>query len=73
MGYKNRMIIYNRWGNIVFEVENYQNDWGGETKNSNEILSDDGKLPDGTYYYLVDFYGTKPAVGTYVYINRQSK
>ncbi|MHA8050405.1 Ig-like domain-containing protein, partial [Aquirufa sp. ROCK-SH2] len=73
MGTKNRITIYNRWGNIVFETENYQNNWGGETNKAYELLAEDGKLPDGTYYYIVDFYGAKPTVGTYVFVNRTVK
>ena len=38
------LIIYNRWGNIVFQTTNYQNNWAGTWKNSQE-------LPDGTYFY----------------------
>ncbi len=34
-----RFIVFNRWGNIVFVSENYQNEWNG-----------DG-LIDGTYYF----------------------
>ncbi|MCB0663532.1 MAG: gliding motility-associated C-terminal domain-containing protein, partial [Saprospiraceae bacterium] len=42
----NHLIIFNRWGNKVFEMENYDNSWDG---------SFDGKdLPDGTYYYLFE-------------------
>ena len=43
----NRLTIYNRWGNIVFETNGYNNDWQGTF---------DGKtLPFGTYYYTFDF------------------
>lgn len=42
----NKMTIFNRWGDTVFETERYQNDWDGSWK---------GKpLPEGTYYYVVD-------------------
>jgi gliding motility-associated-like protein len=43
--------IYNRWGNIVFKNENYQNDWGG-IANFGVVLGQG--LPDGTYYYIVE-------------------
>lgn len=33
--------IYNRWGQQVFEGENYQNDWNADN------------VSDGTYYYIV--------------------
>lgn len=39
--------IYDRWGKLVFESENYQNDWNGNVKDSNR------KAPAGTYYYFV--------------------
>jgi gliding motility-associated-like protein len=73
MGYKNSITIFNRWGNIVYQTNDYQNNWAGETNMAYELIAEDGKLPDGTYYYIVDFYGAKPAIGTYVYINRQIK
>lgn len=41
------LYVYNRWGNIVFESKNYQNDW----------KSDD--LPDGTYYRIAVVRNTK--------------
>lgn len=41
----NKMQIFNRWGDVVFEKENYNNDWKG-TYNNNP-------LPAGTYYYLL--------------------
>ena len=41
----NNVKIYNRWGNAVYEQDNYFNDWGG-TRNGND-------LPVATYYYHV--------------------
>ncbi|MCC3159972.1 gliding motility-associated C-terminal domain-containing protein [Hymenobacter sp. 15J16-1T3B] len=37
--------VFSRWGNLVYETQNYQNDWAGAVKGN------DGKLPDGIYYY----------------------
>jgi len=37
--------VFNRWGQLMFETTDYQNDWGG-TKDG-EIL------PDGVYYYVI--------------------
>jgi gliding motility-associated-like protein len=50
-GEKIYLEIYNRWGNIVFKDENYQNDWGGNA-NFGVVLGQG--LPDGTYYYIVE-------------------
>lgn len=37
--------VFNRWGQLMFETNDYQNDWAG-TKDG-EIL------PDGVYYYVI--------------------
>lgn len=39
-----RLVIQNRWGNVVFETSNYKNDWGGI-----DITGE--KLDDGVYFY----------------------
>lgn len=39
-----RLVIQNRWGNVVFETSNYKNDWGG-------IDITGVKLDDGVYFY----------------------
>ena len=65
---KNTLTIFNRWGEIVFETKDYKNNWGGE--GTNAFILKDGLLPDGVYYYIVDFYGVKPAISTYLFINR---
>ena len=41
------LFVYNRWGNLVYEAINYQNDWSG-TSLKGDPLSDD------TYYYVLD-------------------
>ena len=40
-----KLVIFNRWGRIVYESDNYRNDWDG------------GKLPDGTYFYVLECKG----------------
>ena len=69
----NELTIFNRWGNIVYQTSNYKNDWGGQTDRAFSLLASDNLLLDGTYYYVIDFFGKYPNVGTYVYINRQEK
>lgn len=38
----NRLVIFNRWGNHVFEADNYQNNWDAEG------------LSAGSYYYVLE-------------------
>ena len=44
---ENQLVIFNRWGDIVFEAKPYENNWDG-------VNPETGKhLPAGTYYYIV--------------------
>lgn len=70
---ENRLTIYNRWGNIVFSTGNYQNNWSGQTDSAFGAMATDNQLPDGTYYYILDFFGARPNLGNYVYLDRSSK
>lgn len=40
--------VYNRWGRLVYEMDNYINEWHGQN-NQNE------NLPNATYYYVINF------------------
>jgi gliding motility-associated-like protein len=69
----NTLTIFNRWGNVVYEKDNYQNDWHGQTDRAFDLLASDGLLPDGTYYYVVDYKGNKSNVKSFIYVNRLDK
>jgi gliding motility-associated-like protein len=49
---RNSIQIFNRWGNIVFSTDDYQNDWSG--KSTSQYNIGDDNLPTGTYYYMFD-------------------
>jgi gliding motility-associated-like protein len=57
----NHLSIYNRWGTLVFEMESYDNSFEGTL------------LPDGTYYYILDFFGKKPTISNYLSVDRTIK
>lgn len=42
----NELVIYNRWGEVVFETQSYDNSWAGIDKSGNT-------LPFGAYYYIL--------------------
>ncbi len=46
-----RLQVFDRWGNLVYENQDYQNDWEG-TSNKANVLSGN-QLSEGTYYYVV--------------------
>lgn len=45
----NQLIILNRWGQQILQIEGYQNEWDGNINGS--------PLPDGTYYYILKLDG----------------
>lgn len=40
------LLIFNRWGDIVYQAKPYANDWNGNN-------ADGQPLPQGTYYYVL--------------------
>jgi gliding motility-associated-like protein len=48
-----KLIIFNRWGNKVYEKADYDNSWNAYPNTANTMGSD--KVPQGTYYYVIEF------------------
>jgi gliding motility-associated-like protein len=46
-----KVWVYNRWGNLVYQSQPYQNDWNGYYTEGGNV---DGPLPASTYFYLID-------------------
>ena len=47
-GYKKgtyKLTIFNRWGELVYQTNNYNNQWAGTRNNE--------QLPDGVYFYSI--------------------
>ena len=62
----NRVSVFNRWGDLVFETDNYNNDdraFKGLNKNGKE-------LPSGIYYYKIELSGSKTKTG-YLSLKRE--
>ncbi len=54
---ESKLLVFNRWGEVVFEATGYNNDFDGFTGFKEE-------LPDATYYYHLDLKdGSKPLTG----------
>ncbi|MBT8286864.1 MAG: DUF11 domain-containing protein, partial [Bacteroidia bacterium] len=65
----NKLEIYNRWGNLVYQKDGYDNTFDG-TSNGRSVLYKNEKLPVGTYYYILDLGdGTQRRAG-WLYIVR---
>jgi len=61
-----KLSIYNRYGTNVYSKTEYTKEWVGQSDNGNE-------LPDGTYYYVIEFKNNQPSKTGWIYINREIK
>ncbi len=61
-----KLEIFNRYGLKEYSRDNYTQEWFGQ--NYADI-----ELPDGTYYYLIQFKNNEKAVTGWIYINREHK
>lgn len=60
-------MVYNRWGNLVYENKDYKNDWNGVANRGIVI----GKgVPDGTYYIYYNINDGEFEGFKYITINR---
>lgn len=51
---QNELIVFNRWGNVVFKKKNYENNWSA-LSNGRATIKEGDKLPTGTYFYTLKF------------------
>ena len=61
-----QLEIFNRYGTKVYSKMDYTNEWIGQSNAGND-------LPDGTYYYVIDFKNNQASKTGWIYINRDSK
>ena len=61
-----QLEIFNRYGTKVYSKNEYTNEWIGQSDSGSE-------LPDGTYYYVIEFKNNQPSKTGWIYINRNSK
>ncbi len=63
---ENTVSIYNRWGDLVFETTNYDNNtrvFRGINNNGNEVTS-------GVYFYKIEFGSVRPSLTGYLAVKR---
>ncbi len=67
---ENELMIYNRWGVLVFQKQAYhENQNFAGISEGRATISQKTELPEGTYYYVLKIEGAKDKAG-YLYINR---
>lgn len=64
------LLIYNRWGKLVWEGNINSPDWDGKSNQSGVISK--GDLPEGTYYYVLNLNDPKypDSIVGWVFLNR---
>ncbi|PKG50661.1 gliding motility-associated C-terminal domain-containing protein [Olleya sp. 1-3] len=65
--FNNTLEIYNRWGRIVYDAENYDNTFGG-VSNKTVVGTQGEKLPVGTYFYVLKLTEEDKAYSGWIYI-----
>jgi len=64
----NSLKIITRWGNVIFRASPYNNDWDGIPSVSGYVTDHDGRVPAGTYFYILELEpGAEPLSG-YIYL-----
>ncbi len=64
----NKVSIFNRWGDKVFEIDNYNSTDADKRFNG---ASNNGKaLPSGVYFYKVEFSSGRPGLSGYLTLKR---
>jgi gliding motility-associated-like protein/uncharacterized repeat protein (TIGR01451 family) len=67
---QNVVRIYNRWGTLVFEAGPYQNNWDGRPNRGRMSTDMTGKLPSGTYFYVIELEPGKKAISGFIYLTK---
>jgi gliding motility-associated-like protein len=62
----NKLTLFNRWGNVVYQKSGYLNEWDG---NANVTKIGIKSLPAGTYYFIIDYGNSRHKTG-FVYLDK---
>ena len=63
--------VFNRWEIKVYETTDYRNDWQG-TSNVSSFIGTDNSLPEGTYFYVLEWQDGRVPLSGFIYIKRRS-
>ena len=69
---ENTVEIFNRWGNLVYRVEGYNNEtvlFVGRSQGRVNMQVNE-ELPTGTYFYMIDLGNGSDVVKGWLYLNR---
>jgi gliding motility-associated-like protein len=67
---ESELIVFNRWGNQVYQSKPYNNDWKGESEKGGLQLMGD-QVVDGTYFYILHLGEGIDSQNGYIELRRQ--
>jgi len=67
---ENELVIFNRWGETIFEATNYKNDWDGKVKSTGLLKDAGGIVPNDTYFYVLKTKANNKTYSGYIYITK---
>jgi gliding motility-associated-like protein len=67
---ENNIVIFNRWGDKVYEAAPYVNDWDGNSAGAKMKITGDAVV-DGTYFFVLDLGEGKDPVNGFIDIRRK--
>lgn len=64
----NKLSILNRWGDILYQAQPYDNSWAGNANKG--LVASSTPLPDGTYYYVLILDETQDPIRGFIEIRK---
>ncbi|MEQ8425596.1 MAG: gliding motility-associated C-terminal domain-containing protein, partial [Cyclobacteriaceae bacterium] len=65
---QNKVSIYNRWGDLIFDIENY--DSTNPDKRFNGVSNKDKELSSGVYFYKIEFQSDREGLNGYLTLKK---
>jgi len=66
---ENELMIFSRWGDLVYSAQPYKNEWDGTSK-TNGVKLVGNKVVDGTYYFILKLTPDDEAINGYIDLRR---
>lgn len=66
----NTIVIFNRWGDKVYEAAPYLNDWDGSSAGAKMKITGE-KVVDGTYYFVLDLGNGEEPINGFIDLRRK--
>ena len=66
----NNLQIYNRFGQKVFEMNNYNDEFNGFSNQDNLVINKSQGLPEGVYFYIVTLFDLELSYQGFLFLDK---